>query len=59
MSKEIQYADLIGVPFKNLGRDVKSGLDCYGLVVEIYRRCGKKSVSIIRTVQIKPESMRY
>ena len=42
MSKEIQYADLIGVPFKNLGRDVKSGLDCYGLVVEIYRRCGKE-----------------
>ena len=42
MPKEIQYADLIGVPFKNLGRDVKSGLDCYGLVVEIYRRSGKK-----------------
>lgn len=42
MSKEIQYADLIGVPFKNQGRDVKSGLDCYGLVVEIYRRCGKE-----------------
>ena len=42
MSKEIQYADLIGVPFKNLGRDVKSGLDCYGLVAEIYRRCGKE-----------------
>ena len=42
MAKEIQYANLIGVPFKNLGRDVKSGLDCYGLVVEIYRRCGKE-----------------
>lgn len=38
--KEFKYADLIGVPFKNLGRDVKTGLDCYGLVHEIFRRAG-------------------
>ena len=36
----IQYDDLIGVPFKNHGRDVKTGLDCYGLVMEVYRRFG-------------------
>ena len=36
----IRYDDLIGVPFKNHGRDVKTGLDCYGLVMEVYRRCG-------------------
>lgn len=34
------YADLIGVPFVDGGRDAKIGLDCYGLVMEIYRRNG-------------------
>jgi cell wall-associated NlpC family hydrolase len=38
----IQYDDLIGIPFVNHGRDVRTGLDCYGLVMEVYRRCGKK-----------------
>lgn len=36
----VEYSDLIGVPFRNRGRDVKTGLDCYGLVMEIYRRYG-------------------
>lgn len=35
----IQYRDLIGVPFKNRGRDM-DGFDCYGLVQEMYRRYG-------------------
>ena len=34
------YADLIGVPFLNKGRDVTKGLDCYGLVKEVYKRHG-------------------
>lgn len=36
----IDYNDLIGVPFVNHGRDITQGLDCYGLVVEVYRRMG-------------------
>ena len=36
----MMYADLIGVPFLNKGRDVKKGLDCYGLVKEVYKRHG-------------------
>lgn len=37
----IYYADLIGVPFANRGRDIAKGFDCYGLVMEVYKRCGK------------------
>ena len=31
---------LIGVPFVDGGREVKTGLDCWGLVMEVYRRQG-------------------
>ncbi len=36
----IKFDDLIGVPFTNRGRDMKYGLDCYGLVKEVFRRYG-------------------
>lgn len=36
----ISYMDLIGTPFANRGRDIKTGVDCYGLVMEVYRRFG-------------------
>jgi len=36
----MEYKDLIGVPFKEGGRTT-TGMDCYGLVVEIYRRMGR------------------
>lgn len=34
------FNDLIGTPFVNRGRDAKTGLDCYGLVKEVFRRYG-------------------
>jgi hypothetical protein len=37
----LQYADLIGVPFKLGGRG-PDFYDCYGLLAEIYRRRGIK-----------------
>ena len=36
----INYTDLIGTPFKNRGRDITSGVDCYGLVIEVFKRFG-------------------
>ena len=32
--------DLIGVPFKNRGRSMEEGFDCYGLVKEVFHRYG-------------------
>ena len=32
------YADLIGIPFVNRGRNKETGLDCYGLVQEFYKK---------------------
>ena len=36
----MEYRDLIGIPFRLHGRSPQDGLDCYGLVMEIYRRMG-------------------
>lgn len=37
---DFAYDDLIGIPFVDGGRDPKSGLDCWGLVKEAFRRQG-------------------
>jgi len=34
------YSDLIGVPFVDGGRDVLTGLDCWGLTVVVFKRFG-------------------
>lgn len=36
----ISFDDLIGVPFKKGGRTADEGLDCWGLVIEVFRRFG-------------------
>lgn len=36
------FADLIGVPYAEHGRDPAKGLDCYGLAIEAESRLGKK-----------------
>ena len=51
MDKTINYADLIGVQFKNRGRDITSGVDCYGLVMEVYRRFGINSLICTEAVK--------
>ena len=38
----VQVKDLIGVPFVSRGRDPRTGLDCWGLVMEVGRRFGKQ-----------------
>lgn len=35
-------ADLIGIPFVDGGRDCKTGLDCWGLAIEVFKRAGIK-----------------
>ena len=37
----IQIDDLLGIPYKDHGRD-KNGFDCYGLAIEVSRRYGYK-----------------
>jgi cell wall-associated NlpC family hydrolase len=35
----VQYSDLLGTPFVRHGRS-KEGIDCLGIVLEMYRRAG-------------------
>lgn len=38
---DIKVNDLLGVPYKDHGRDL-AGMDCYGLAIEVSRRYGNK-----------------
>jgi len=37
---ELNVDDLIGVRFKNHGRSIEEGFDCYGLAIEVSKRLG-------------------
>lgn len=43
MNKSV-WEDLLGVPFSWGGRDPATGLDCLGLVIEVYRRLGLRGI---------------
>ncbi len=47
----IHYQDLIGVEYRNGGRDPNQGLDCFGVVMLLLARCGV----LIEDVQGYPE----
>lgn len=36
----VRVDDLVGVPFVNGGRNIEFGLDCWGLVMEVFKRYG-------------------
>jgi len=37
----VDVDDLVGVPFKNGGRNMAEGFDCWGLVMEVFKRHGQ------------------
>ena len=39
-ASDLRFDDLIGIPFIDGGRDVASGLACWGLVLEVFKRAG-------------------
>lgn len=51
--EEIKYDDLLCVPFKKGGRS-KEGMDCYGLCIEMCRRCGKTLPDFTTFNEINP-----
>ena len=53
--EEIRYEDLLCVPFKKGGRS-KDGMDCYGICIELCRRCGKTLPDFTTYNQITPEN---
>ena len=47
----ITYEDLFLIPYKEKGRDIKTGLDCYGLVLEL---CKRNHTPLIDITEIPP-----
>jgi len=44
-----EYSDLVGVPYSLGGRDPRRGLDCFGVLLELYRRAGVELLDVAPT----------
>ena len=44
--KVINIDDLLGIPHIKNGRDITSGLDCFGLAIEVEKRFGHKLIDL-------------
>lgn len=54
----INVSDLIGIPYKENGRDL-TGLDCYGLAIEVEKRYGKTLQDVVYENHDKALSSKY
>jgi cell wall-associated NlpC family hydrolase len=52
----VTYEDLLLVPYKENGRD-ENGMDCYGLVIELFRRSGRELKDIAYVYSIPREEL--
>ena len=43
---DFTVSDLIGVRFKNHGRSIQEGFDCYGLAIEVSKRLGHNLIDL-------------
>jgi cell wall-associated NlpC family hydrolase len=53
----MDYRDLFGIPYIQGGRDPKTGLDCWGLCMEVYRRAGRELPDFQGSVDETPDIM--
>ncbi len=54
----IDVSDLIGIPYKENGRDF-TGFDCYGLAIEVEKRYGKNLQDVVYENHDKALSDKY
>lgn len=54
-SENIILHDLIGIKFANGGRDKATGFDCWGLVLEVFRRFGYDLPDYKVSCEARPE----
>lgn len=55
----LNVVDLIGIPYKEHGRNINEGFDCYGLAIEIEKRLGKELLDLNYTYNDPKLSAEY